>query len=61
MQRECRQGTDAETENEGGTGRAWSSRTATKGLALGQDPLWSWHGPLTWPPSLHVDADPLSR
>ena len=56
MQRECQQRTDPETENEGGPGRAWSSRTTTKGLAPGQEPLWSQHSPLTWPPSLHVDA-----
>ena len=41
MQRECRQG----TENEGGLRRAWSSRTTTKGLALGQDPPVEGHSP----------------
>lgn len=41
MQRECRQG----TENEGGPGRAWSSRTTTKGLALGQDTPVEGHSP----------------
>ena len=56
MQRECQQGTDPETEDGGEPRESWSSKTTAKGLAPGQEPLWSQHSSLTWPPSLHVDA-----